>query len=156
VKALYAGSFDPPHLGHIDLIRRAAKVCDTLVVGVGSNPEKKPYLPAMARVEILRAECAQIRNVEIVQYNGATAHWAKSNGITVLVRGLRNTNDFAAETPMATINRSNGFDTLFLIGDPAHAHISSRMIRQVIAAGLGTEGLIASRTFDAIRRWTGP
>lgn len=156
MKALYAGSFDPPHFGHLDIIRRAAKVCDHLVVGIGGNSDKKPFLPALSRVEILRAECAALRNVEIMQYSGATVHWAKSNAVNALVRGLRNATDLEAESPMATVNRANGFETLFLVGDAAFAHISSRIIREVMSAGLSTDGLIAARTYDAIRRWSAP
>lgn len=156
MKALYAGSFDPPHLGHIDVIRRAARICDSLVVGVGSNPDKKPFLPAMSRVEILRAECAQCSNIEFTQISGATVHWAKQNKVSALIRGLRTASDLENEAPMATINRSQGFETLFLVCDPSLSHISSRMIRHVMAAGLPTDGLISSRTYDAIRRWTGP
>lgn len=156
MKAFYPGSFDPPHLGHLDVIKRAAKVCDVLVVGVGGNPEKKPFLPAMTRCEILRAECGGLRNVEVVQYTGATVHWAKSNGVQTLVRGLRSAADLDAEAPMASVHRANGFETLFLLCDPALAHVSSRIIRQVMAAGLSTEGLIPGRVHDAIRRWTAP
>lgn len=156
MKALYPGSFDPPHCGHLDVIRRAAKVCDQLVVGIGGNGSKQPFLPALARVEILRAECAALRNVEVVQYNGATVHWAKANGVQVLVRGLRHATDLDAEAPMATVNRANGFETLFLVCDPALAHVSSRIIREVMSAGLSTDGLIAARTYDAIRRWSAP
>lgn len=156
MKALYAGSFDPPHLGHIDVVRRAAKACDQLVVAVAGNPEKKPFLPAMSRVEILRAECTGLRNVEFAQYSGATVTWARQNGVNVLVRGLRNAGDLENEMPLAVINRANGFETLFLLCDPALAHVSSRMIRQVLAAGLSTDGLMPSRTYDAIRRWTAP
>jgi pantetheine-phosphate adenylyltransferase len=155
VKALYAGSFDPPHLGHLDVIKRAASICDQLVIGIAGNPEKKPFLPAMARADILRAECAGLRNVEIVQYSGATVHWARSNGIQTLVRGLRTATDLENEAPLATVNRNNGFETLFLLCDPALAHVSSRMIRQVLAAGLSTSGLIPDRVLDAIRRWSG-
>lgn len=154
MKALYAGSFDPPHLGHLDVIRRAAKVCDQLVVGVAGNPEKKPFLPSMARAEILRAECAGIANLDVVQYTGATVHWARANGVGVLVRGLRTATDLENEAPIAAVNRSNGFETLFLLCDPALAHVSSRVIRQVMSAGLATDGMIPSRVLDAIRRWT--
>jgi len=153
VKALYPGSFDPPHLGHLDVIRRAARVCEHLVVGVAVNPEKKPYLPAQARCEILRAECADLANVDVVEYSGATVHWAKANGVDALVRGLRSASDLEAEAPMAAVHRGHGFETLFLLCDPSLSHISSRVIRQVIAAGLASEAIIPARVLDAIRRW---
>ena len=156
MKVLYPGSFDPPHLGHLDIIRRAARICESLVVGVGGNSDKKPFLPALSRVEILRAECASLRNVEVTQYSGATVHWAKSNGVNVILRALRRAADLEAETPLAVVNRANGFDTLFLAGDPALAHISSGLIREVMSAGLSTDSLMAARTYDAIRRWSAP
>ncbi|MEK7412699.1 MAG: pantetheine-phosphate adenylyltransferase [Planctomycetota bacterium] len=156
MKAFYPGSFDPPHLGHLDVIRRAARIVDQLVVGVGSNPDKKPYLPAMSRVEILRAECATLRNVEIVQYSGATVSWARQNNINALIRGLRNANDIDGELGMAVVNRGNGVETMFLVCDPSLGHISSSLIRHVMAAGLNTDGLISSRTAEAIRRWSAP
>lgn len=154
MKALYAGSFDPPHLGHIDIIRRAARVCDHLVVGIAGNPEKKPYLPAMARAEVIHAECAALANVDVVQYTGATVAWARANGMQALVRGLRTASDLENEAPMAAVNRANGFETLFLLCDPALAHVSSRMLRQVMAAGLSTDGMLPQRALDAIRRWS--
>jgi pantetheine-phosphate adenylyltransferase len=156
VKALYPGSFDPPHRGHLDIIRRAARICDHLVVGIGNNPEKRPFLPTATRVEILRAECASLRNVEVVQYDQATVRWAEANGVQVLVRGLRSASDQEAESPMATIHRGLGYETLFLLCDPALAHVSSRMIRQVMAAGLPTDDLITPRTLDAIQRGKAP
>ena len=151
MKALYPGSFDPPHHGHLDVIRRAARVCDQLVVGVAVNPEKQPYLPASERCAILRAECAGLANVEVVEYAGATVHWAKAHGIQTLVRGLRSASDLEAEAPMAAIHRSHGYETLFLLCDPALSHISSRMIRQVIAAGLASEAMIPASVLAAIR-----
>lgn len=154
MKALYAGSFDPPHLGHLDVIRRAAQVCDRLVVGVAGNPEKKPYLPGMARVEVIRAECAALANVEVVQYAGATVAWARANGVQALVRGLRTASDLENEAPMAAVNRANGFETLFLLCDPALSHVSSHIIRQVMGAGLSTDGMLPPRALDVIRRWS--
>jgi pantetheine-phosphate adenylyltransferase len=152
VKALYPGSFDPPHLGHLDVIRRAAGLCAQLVVGVAVNPDKRAYLPVDERVALLRDACTALGNVEVVQYAGATVHWAQAHGVRTLVRGLRTASDMEAEAPMAAIHRGHGFETLFLLGDPALSHISSRMIRQVVAAGLSTASLIPDRVAEAIRR----
>jgi pantetheine-phosphate adenylyltransferase len=151
MKALYAGSFDPPHLGHLDIIRRAAAVADQLVVAVAANPEKTPCLPSPVRVGILAAECAGLGNVEVVAFSGATVTWAKANGIACLIRGLRGPADLDAERPMATVNRGFGCETLFLPCDPALGHISSRMIRQVLGAGLPADGLLPARAIEALR-----
>lgn len=154
MKALYAGSFDPPHLGHLDVIRRAARVCERLVVGVAANPDKKPFLPASVRMQLLRESCAGLANVEIASYDGATVLWARANGVQALVRGLRTAADLDNEAPMATVNRANGFETLFLLCDPALAHVSSRIIRQALAAGLSSDGMIPDGVLRAIRERT--
>jgi pantetheine-phosphate adenylyltransferase len=150
MKALYAGSFDPPHLGHLDIIRRAAATVDQLVVGVAGNPEKTPFLSTPVRVGILAAECAGLANVQVTAFAGATVTWAKANGITCLIRGLRGPADLEPEMAMATVNRGFGCETLFLACDPALGHISSRMLRQVMGAGLPTGGLLPARAVEAL------
>ena len=152
MKALYPGSFDPPHLGHIDVIRRAAAVCDQLFVGVAVNPEKTPFLASDERCAILRECCAGLGNVSIVDYAIPTVHWARANGVTALVRGLRTASDLEAEAPMAAVHRGLGFETIFLLCDPALAHVSSRVIRQVMGAGLDAHGLLPDNAVQAIRR----
>lgn len=153
MKALFAGSFDPPHSGHLDLARRAARLFDQLVVGVATNPEKKPFLPATTRVEILQAELGGQRGVQVLGVAGATAMWARANGVQVLVRGLRSSADLPHEQAMATVHKGLGLDTVFLATDPTLAHISSGLIRQLLGAGLPLDGLLPSRAADAIRRW---
>lgn len=143
-KALYPGSFDPPHLGHLDLIRRAAAQVDHLVVGVALNPDKQPLLSADQRVALLTALSRDLGNVSAVAYQGATVAFAKAQGCTVLIRGLRNAADLDAEFGMAQVNRANGLDTLFLVSDAAHQHLSSRLVKLVASAGLALDALVPS------------
>ena len=144
MKGLYPGSFDPPHFGHLDVIQRAAAQVDQLVVAVALNPAKKTLLSADQRVALLTAFCAELGNVNVTTYHGATVTFAKAQGCTVLMRGLRNAADFEAEFAMAQINRAHGIDTLFLLADAAQQHLSSGLVKQVAAAGLSLNALVPS------------
>ena len=155
MKALYAGSFDPPHLGHLDLIARAAVQCESLVVGIARNPAKQSFLPEAVRINLLTKLVAPHANVSVVAYDGATVSFAKSAGCTVLVRGLRGAADLAHEYGMAEINRSYGFDTLFLLSAAAHQHLSSSLIRQVVVAGLSLDGLVDPLVAQALSSTSG-
>ena len=150
MKALYPGSFDPPHLGHLELIRRAAALVDELVVGIAVNPDKAPYLAIEQRLALLRADCAELRNVSVVSYQGATVQAARALGAGALLRGLRNANDLEAEQAMAQVNRAHGFDTLLLPSASEHIHISSRMVRLVVEARLPLAGLVSPGVAQAL------
>lgn len=150
MKALYPGSFDPPHLGHLDLIRRAAAQVDHLVVGVALNPDKQPLLSAERRVGLLTELSREMGNVSAIAYAGATVTFAKAQGCTVLVRGLRNAADLDAEFGMAQVNRANGLDTLFLVSDAAHQHLSSRLVKLVANAGLPLDALVPRAVLAAL------
>lgn len=150
--ALYAGSFDPPHRGHLNLIRRARACFGPLTVGVAVHPDKPGFLPVAERVRLLAAELSGCAGVSVTAYNGATVQWAKANGIDLLVRGLRSAGDLEAEAPMAAINRAHGCETAFLLCEPALALISSRTVRQAIAAGLPVDDLVGPATAAALRR----
>lgn len=142
MKALYPGSFDPPHLGHLDLIRRAARQVDHLVIGVALNPDKQPLLSAEQRIALLTMLSRELGNVSAAAYQGATVTFAKAQGCGVLVRGLRNAADLDAEFGMAQINRAHGLDTLFLVADAAHQHLSSRLVKLVAGAALPLDALV--------------
>jgi pantetheine-phosphate adenylyltransferase len=140
--ALYPGSFDPPHRGHADLIARAAAIFPGLVVAVAVHPDKAAAFPLATRLAWLRDIAADHPGVTVDSYAGATVRYARSRGIGVLVRGLRSAADQLAETGMAVVNRSHGIDTVFLITDPALAHLSSSLVRSARAAGLPIADLV--------------
>jgi pantetheine-phosphate adenylyltransferase len=152
MRALFPGSFDPPHLGHLDLIRRAAALFGDLVVAVAGNPDKQAFLAVEERLALLRADCADLAGVRCALYQGATTAFAAANGCGVLVRGLRNANDLEAEQAMAEINRGNGLDTLLLPAQSRHLHLSSRLVRQVLQAGLPLDGLVSAGVAAALAR----
>ncbi len=148
--ALYAGSFDPPHLGHLDLIERAAALVPRLVVAVAVNPDKPGAWPTARRIEVLAACCAHLSSVEIVAVSGALAPFARARGIRLLIRGLRGPADWDGEAPMAWINGQHGCETLFLAARPEHALLSSRAVRAARAAGLPVDGLVPPAVATAL------
>ena len=138
--AVVPGSFDPPTLGHLDVIRRAAKLYDELHVLVVHNPGKEAMLPIAQRMSLLEqsiAEDGMDGNVIIGSWSmGLLVDYARDVGAGVLVKGIRSQVDVAYESPMAIVNRHLAdIETVFLLPDPAHALVSSSLVRQV--AGLG-------------------
>ena len=151
--ALYAGSFDPPHRGHVELVRRAAAVSTRLIVGVAANPAKTPFLPAEVRVALLRAACADLANLSVEIYTGATVVFARARNVQVLIRGLRTAVDAEFERGLAAINRqAAGIETLLLLADGAHSHLSSSLVREAARAGLPLDALVAPDVAAAIHK----
>ena len=138
--AVVPGSFDPVTLGHVDVIARAANIFDEVHVLVVHNPDKSALLPLAQRVSLLTAALRDAGLPESVSVHswsmGLLVDYCTDVGASVLVKGIRSQVDVAYETPMAIMNRSlAGVETVFLLPDPAHAHVSSSLVRQV--AGLG-------------------
>lgn len=137
-KALYAGSFDPLTLGHLDIIERAAGLFDELVIGVTVNLEKKTMFSFEERVEMIEKVTEKFPNVRVDKCEGLLAEFVNSNGYNVVVRGLRGADDFEAEQKMAQLHRhlyNKGVETVFLISDSKYSYISSTMAKQVISLG---------------------
>ena len=137
-KAMYPGSFDPVTIGHLDIMKRAAKTFDELVVGVLNNKQKSPLFSVEERVKILREATKDIPNITVVSFSGLMADYAKENGITVSVKGLRNSADFDAELVQAQYNRllSDGeLETVSFFTRPEYSFISSSGVREVAMFG---------------------
>ena len=136
-KAIYPGSFDPVTLGHVDIIRRAAKMFDFLTVSVLNNSEKTPLFSVDERVKMLRKVCEDIPNVKIDSFSGLTADYAKKCGTDVIIRGLRAITDFEYELQMAQTNRKilPTLDTVFLTTSLEYAYLSSSIVREVASYG---------------------
>ena len=149
---LFPGSFDPVTLGHLDVIRRAAKIFDTVVVGVLHNPDKQGLFSVEQRMDMLRRSCADIPNVEIIAWPGLLARLTKETGIRVVVRGVRNTADLESETTMAHINGrlDPGLETVFLPASPGRADVSASMVRQLAAFGADISDYVPSQVLPDI------
>lgn len=138
--AVVPGSFDPITLGHLDVIDRAAGIFDELHVLVVHNPDKTALLPVAQRVTLIEksiADAGLSSNIKVMSWSvGLLVDYCTDVGASVLVKGVRSQVDVAYETPMAIINRNlAGVETIFLLPDPAHAHVSSSLVRQVAALG---------------------
>lgn len=138
--AVVPGSFDPVTLGHLDVISRAANVFDEVHVVVVHNPDKHALLPISRRVELIESAIADARvrgTVRVASWSvGLLVDYCTDVGANVIVKGIRSAQDVAYETPMAIVNRDLAkIETMFLLPDPAHAHVSSSLVRQVAALG---------------------
>jgi pantetheine-phosphate adenylyltransferase len=138
--AVVPGSFDPATLGHIDVIKRAAGIFDQLHVLVVHNPDKTALLPIAQRVSLLQEAIAASgagKNILVTSWSvGLLVDYCTDVGASVLVKGIRSQVDVAYETPMAIVNRDLAdVETIFMLPDPAHAHVSSSLVRQVAALG---------------------
>jgi len=141
---LYPGSFDPITNGHLDLIERASKLCDRLIVGVLSNEDKQPLFTVEERKEMLREVVCAYPSVEVDSFNGLLVEYARQKGATLIVRGIRAISDYEYELQMALMNRRlcPSIETVFLMAGEAYSFISSRLVKQVIALGGNISGLV--------------
>ena len=135
--AIYPGSFDPVTLGHIDVIERASKLFDHLIIGVLNNSSKTPLFSVEERVNMLREVTKEFPNVEIQSFDGLTAEFAKNCGARAVVRGLRAITDFEYELQIAQLNHviSPDIDTVFLTTNLKYAYLSSSSVKEVAAYG---------------------
>lgn len=130
--------------GHVDVIRRAAGLFDTVVVAVLTNPAKAPLFPLAERIELLRGALDGVDGVQVdAAPGGLLVDFCHQVGATAVVKGLRSGSDFAYELPMALMNRHlTGLETVFLPGDPALAHVSSSLVKEVALYGGDVTGLV--------------
>ncbi len=134
---LITGTFDPPTLGHLNIIERAAKLCSKLLIGVAENPKKSPICFTLEeRLELLQELTLPFSNIEIESIQGLTVEFAKKRRVDVLIRGLRTFSDISYECQMSLANKKIGaIETLFLVAEGEFTHISSSLIREVASTG---------------------
>ena len=154
MKAVYAGSFSPPTLGHLDVIRRAAGLFDELVVAVMSQTAKQYLFSPEQRLEMLREITAGLPNVRVISDQGLLVDLVRREGADVIVRGLRNSADWMFESQMAEANRKiGGVETVFLSCLPEYSMISSTIVRDCAAHGAPIDAMvpheIAGKIYDA-------
>lgn len=131
--AVYTGSFDPITLGHLNVIQRAAKLVDQLIVGIGVNTEKTPLLTPDERIELVQRCTEDCGNVTVRTFEGLAVEFVRNVGSRVMIRGVRPLTDIAAEFSMMMANRKldPDIETIFLMADEEFAHVSSSLIKQI-------------------------
>lgn len=132
-KAVFPGSFDPITIGHIDIIKRAMKVFDEIIIAVGDNTDKKYMFPKEKRVEFVKQTFNNYKSVKIESYNGLTVDFCKKNNTEFMIRGLRNPADFEFEKSIALTNRKmTDIETIFFLTSPENSFVSSSIVRDLI------------------------
>ena len=132
--AVYTGTFDPPTLGHLDIVARAAALFDRLVIGIGTHSAKQPLFDQAARIAIMRREIAGLAgDIEVLPFEGLAVDFAAELGATAIVRGLRGSGDLDGESRMAGMNGTMRpeIDTVFLVARPALSAIASSLVKDV-------------------------
>ncbi len=144
MKAIYAGTFDPLTVGHVDLVERASKMFDTLLVGIGINDRKKPLFDMPHRFEMAVEVLRPIENVSVITFDGLLVNTAAKFGVDVIVRGLRTYSDFENEFQMALTNRdlSPDVETIFLIPKHENSYVSSSTVKEVWRYGGDISGYV--------------
>lgn len=135
--AVYPGMFDPVHLGHVDIIKRASQVFPKLIVGVGVNPVKSPLFSADDRLQMLQMAVREFPNVEVKPFDSLAVRFVRNEGGMVMIRGLRTVSDMDYEFSMSLTNQTLDptIQTIFLLSHVQYTHLSSTLIRQIVSFG---------------------
>mgnify|MGYP003394348840 FL=1 len=151
--AIYPGSFDPITYGHLDIIKRAIKIFDKVIVAVAHNSEKDPLFSVSERVELLKKATRDIKGVEIDDFHGLVVDYVKTKKSKVVIRGLRMISDFEYEFQMALTNRklSEDFETIFMMPSESYSYLSSKLIKEVARLGADLKGFVPGFVEKAIK-----
>ncbi len=150
--AVYTGTFDPVHLGHVDAIARGSRLFDTLIVGVGNNPDKSTFFSLDERAELLHDVCSQFGNVEIHKFEGLAVSFVRQVGAGIMLRGLRTLSDMEYEFAMSLMNLhlDPKIETVFLMAKEEFSHISSSLLRQIATLGGDLTKFLPPRVKEAL------
>ncbi len=148
---IYPGTFDPATLGHLDVIARAARLFDRVVVGVGDNPAKDALFTREERIDMLRGEAAHLPNVTVKGFSGLVVEFARAEGAALVLRGIRTVSDLEYEVQMAYANRAAAqVETLFIAPSPAFACVNARFIKEIAAMGGNVDGMVSPAVRDRL------
>lgn len=152
--AIYPGSFDPPTYGHLDLIRRGAKIFDCLIVAVATNTEKKSLFSPEERVEMLHAMTEGMSGIEVTSFHGLTVDLARERGAVAIVRGLRAISDFEYEHSIAVTNQklNPDVDTVCLMPSEPYLFLSSRVVKEIASFGGDTTTFVPQMVAEKLRQ----
>ena len=152
-KAIYPGSFDPVTYGHLDIIQRAQRLFDTVVIAVAGNSQKKPLFSVKERLDMLRKATQGMDGVVITHFDGLVVDYARKNNLGVIIRGLRMVSDFEYEFQMALTNRklASDVETIFLMPAEQYSYISSRLLKETAGLGADISSFVPGYVQDALK-----
>lgn len=150
---VYPGSFDPITLGHLDIIKRASKMADKLVVAVMDNPKKKYFFTVDERIDMIKKTVSSLDNVEVDFSEGLMVDYMKKIGATVAIRGLRAVTDFEYELQWATFNQmlDENFEAVFLMANTEHSFLSSSIVKEIGLLGGDIKKMVAPEIYDYVK-----
>jgi pantetheine-phosphate adenylyltransferase len=153
VIAIYPGSYDPVTYGHLDLIERAARVFDRLIVAVLQNVQKEPLFPLEERVEMLKEATREMENVEIDVFQGLLVDFARAKNARVVVRGIRAVSDYEYELQMALMNRKMEprLETVFMLPAETFSYLSSSLVKEIARLGGSVQGLVPPHVEERLK-----
>jgi pantetheine-phosphate adenylyltransferase len=152
-KAIYPGTFDPVTFGHLDIIQRSQTIFPDLIVAVADNPHKKPLFSLKERVEMLKKATADLKGVEIAEFEGLVIDYAHKRKAKILIRGLRMISDFEYEFQMALTNRklSPDIETIFLMPQESFSYISSKLLKEASSLGADVDSFVPDFVAKALK-----
>ena len=152
--AIYAGSFDPITLGHIDVLKNGAKMFDKVIIAVADNPNKKCMFSVEKRIKFIKNSIKDIPNAEVDSFKGLTVEYAKKKNADILLRGLRTTADFEFETQLSQNNRAicEDIKTVFLITKPEYSFISSSAVKEILINKGDISKFVPKGAYDLIQK----
>ena len=152
--AIYTGTFDPVHLGHLDIIRRGSQVFDHLIVGVGINPDKATLFDIDERVDLIREVTGEHDNVSVQKFDGLAVRFVREAGARIMIRGLRTLSDMEYEFTMSLMNLhlDPEIETVFLMAKEEFSHVSSSLLRQIAKLGGNLSKFLPDPVKDALIR----
>ena len=153
VTAIYPGTFDPVTVGHIDLVDRASRVFEKVIVAIAESPHKAPLFSLEKRIQMASADLGYLENVEVVGFDNLLIDFAREIGANVLVRGLRAVSDFEYEFQLASMNRrlDESIETMFLTPDEQYSYISSSLVREIGRLGGDVSPFVSDTVEQALR-----
>lgn len=152
--AVYPGSFDPVTNGHIDVIERALRIFDKIIVAVGDNPGKKPAFTTKERIEMLKESTKHLKNLEVDSFSGLLLDYAKSKGSKIIIRGLRAVSDFEFEFQRALLNRvvDGNIETIFIMTKEDYVYLNSSIVKEMAMFGGKVNGLVPKIVEEKLKR----